>query len=66
MRGLSLIVASGSYSPVPVCGVFTVVASLVAEDRLWGAWASVVAAQGLSSCSLWAVVPGLSSCGTRA
>ena len=29
------------------CGLLTVVASVVAEHRLWGPWAAVVAAHGL-------------------
>ena len=37
-----------------VPGFLTVVASLVAEDRLEGVWASVVVAHGLSNCGSWA------------
>ena len=48
--GSFLVVASGSYSLVSVCGLLTVVASLVAEQGLWGTQASVVAARGLSIC----------------
>ena len=40
--GSVLVVASGSYSLVSVCGLLTVVASLVAEQGLWGTQASVV------------------------
>ena len=47
-RGLSLVAASGGYSLVVVCGLFVAVASLVSEHRLWGTWASVVAAYRLS------------------
>ena len=38
---------------VVVCGLLIVVASLVAEPRLW-AWASEVAVRRLSSCGSWA------------
>ena len=41
--GFSLIAASGGYSLVAVCGLLTVVASLVAEHGLSGTQASVVA-----------------------
>ena len=39
------------YSPVAVRGLLIAVASLVSEHRLWSSWASIVAAQRLSSCS---------------
>ena len=42
------------------------VASLVAEHTLKGAPASVVAAQGLNSCSSWALEHRLDSCGAWA
>ena len=38
------------YSLAMVRRFLTVVAPLVAEHRLWGAWASVVVACGLSIC----------------
>ena len=40
---------SGEYSLVAVCRLLTEVSSLVVEHGLLGAWASVVAAYGLSS-----------------
>ena len=45
-----------------VHGFLTVVASLVAEDRLEGVWASVVVAHGLRNCGSWAG-HGLNCCG---
>ena len=42
MYGLSLVVESGGYCLVLVCGFLIAVATLVAEHRLW--------ARGLSSC----------------
>ena len=39
---------------VAALGLFTGVASLVAEHRLKGVWASAVATLGLSSCGAWA------------
>ena len=53
MCGLSLIVMTGGYSLVTVCGLLTVAASLVAEHGLYGWQASVVAACGLSSLVRW-------------
>ena len=44
----SLVVASRGYSLVAIHGFQ--VASLVAEHRFWGAWASVVVVHGLSNC----------------
>ena len=49
-RGLSLVAVSGGYTLAAVHGLLTAVASLVAEHRLQGVQASVVAAPGLSSC----------------
>ena len=46
-RAFSL-VAIGGASLVGLPGLLTAVASLVASPRLWGAGASVAAAQGLS------------------
>ena len=48
---LSLVVASGDYSPVAMLGLLISVASLFVEHRLYGVWASVVAALRLS-CSM--------------
>ena len=48
---LSLVVASGDYSPVAMYGLLLSVASLIVEHRLYGIWASVVAALRLS-CSV--------------
>ena len=54
------------FSVVVVCRLLTVMASLVAEDRLLGVWASVVGACGLSSCGSWVLELRLNSCGTQA
>ena len=51
---------------VVVHGLLIAVAFLVAENRLSGAQASVVAALGFSSCGTWALERRLSSCGARA
>ena len=51
---------------VVVGGLLIVVASLVAECRLQGSWASVVAAWGLSICGSRALGHRLNSCGTWA
>ena len=56
----------GGSSLVAVPRLLIVVASLVAEHRLWGPQASAVAAPGLSSCSSPALEHRLSSYGTRA
>ena len=55
-------VASRGYSPVAMHRLRIVVASLIAEQELQGARASVVVAHGLSRCSSQA----LESCGTWA
>ena len=60
-RRLSLVMASGSYSPVMAHG-FSLRWLLVVEHRLQGAQASVVVACGLSSCASRAVEHRLSSC----
>ena len=44
--GFSLAVSRGYYSPVALHGLLTAAASFVVEQRLSGAWASVVAARG--------------------
>ena len=62
----SLVVSSGGYSLVAVCGLPVAVASLVAQHGLWSTWASVVATHRLSSCTSWTLEHRLSSCGTRA
>ena len=64
--GFSLAVMSGGHSPVVVCRVLTGVSSRVAELGLKGVQASVVAAQGLSSCGSWALEHRLNSCGAQA
>ena len=61
----SLVAASRGYPPVAVCRLFIAVASLV-ELRLKGAWPSLVAALGLSSCSSWVLDHSLNSCGAWA
>ena len=48
--GSSLVVSRG-YSLLEACRLLVVVASPVAEHRLWGTWASLAVACGLSSCS---------------
>ena len=60
---LSLVAASRGYSLVKVLRLLTGVTSLVAERRLWGSQASVVAAHGLDSCGSWALECRLSACG---
>ena len=64
-RGIPLDVESVGYSLV-ICSLLPGVASPVAEHRLWGMWASVALARGLSSCSSEAVGHSLRSCGTQA
>lgn len=54
---LSLVVASGDYSWVAVCGLFTVVPSFAAEHRLQGMWALAAVAHRLScskACGIFA------------
>ena len=48
-----------------VGGLLTAVVSLV-EHRLWGSWASVAVALGLSSCRSQALEHRLNSCGAWA
>ena len=48
MCGLSLVVVSGGYSLAAVCRLLITAASLAAEHRFYGTWASVVVALGLS------------------
>ena len=64
--GFSLVARSRGYSLVLEFGLLIVLASLFAEHRLYTAWASAVAACGLSSCGsralehrLNSLVPGL-------
>ena len=63
--GFSLVAASGGYPVVVMYGLIAV-ASLVAEHRLQGMWASVAVAGGLSSCSSQALEHRLNSCSTQA
>ena len=56
-RGLSLVAVSLGYALGAVLRLLIAVASLVAECRLQGAWASVVAADGLSSCGAQPKLP---------
>ena len=65
-QGVSLGVANGDCSQVAELGLLIAVASLVAEHRFQGIWASVVATRGLSGYSSWALQGWLNSCGTRA
>ena len=48
-----------------MCRLLVVMASLVVEHGLLGAWASVIAARGLSSCGSRSLEHRLKSCGTR-
>ena len=59
--GFSVVVVSGDYSAVVMCRLLTTQASLVVEHRLYGSRASVVVADGLSSCSSWALRQGRGS-----
>ena len=61
----SLVAASGGY-PVVVMHGLTAVASLVAEHRLQGMWASGAVAGGLRSCSSQAFEHRLNSCSAQA
>ena len=63
--GFSLVVASRGYS-LAVLGLLVAVASPVVEHKLKSAWASAIAARGLSSCSSWAPEHRLNSCVTWA
>ena len=64
--GFSLVEASGGYSLIVMSRPLTVVASLVAEHRLWSVWASVAIAHGLSHCASQAPSHRLNSCGAWA
>ena len=64
--GFSLAVGGRGYSLVVVCEPRTALASFAVERGLSGAWTSVVAAHGLSSCGSQVLEHGLSSCGVRA
>ena len=59
-KAFSLAVASEGYSPVAVLG------RLIAVASHCGAWASVAAARGVSSCSPWPLEHRLCSFGTLA
>ena len=58
--------ASGIYSLVAVLGLLLAGDSLIVEHRLWGVWASVLEASGLSSRGSQILEHSLNSCGTRA
>ena len=58
--------ANGDCSQVAELGLLIAVASLVAEHRFQGTWASVVATRGLSGYSSRALQGWLHSCGTQA
>ena len=64
-HGLSLVAASRDYSSLWCVG-FSLRWLLLLQSTGSSAWASVVAAHGLSSCSTWALERRLSSCGARA
>jgi hypothetical protein len=59
-------VASGIYSLVAELGLLLAGASLIVEHRLWGVWASVLEASGLSSRGSQTLEHSLNSCGTWA
>ena len=61
-RELSPAVKSGSFSEFKVCGLLTVLASLVVEHGLERTWASAAAANGLSSGCSQAPEHKLNSC----
>ena len=65
-RSFLLVVESGPYSVIVVCGLLIPAASLIVEHGRSGTRASVVAACGLSSCSSQILEHGLNSCGTQA
>ena len=50
LMGFSLAVVSGGCSLVAAHKLLVAIAFLAVEHRLWGTWASVVAARGLSIC----------------
>ena len=62
--GLSLVVVSTGYSLAVSRLLLVAVASPVVEHKLKSAWASAIAARGLSSCSSWAPEHRLNSCVT--
>ena len=64
--GFSLVSESRGYSLVTVCELPVVIASRIAEHRLYGVQASVVTAHGLNSCGAWALEHRLSGCGAPA
>ena len=59
--GFSQAVVSKGYSLAVVHGLLIAVASLIAEQGLFGAQASAVEALGLNSCSSWTLEHGLNS-----
>ena len=66
LHGLSLVVESVASAAVAVLEILPGEASLVAEQRLSGAWASGVTAGVLSSCGSRAAEPRLRICDTWA
>ena len=66
MHVFFVVVESGGYSLIAVCGLLTALASLAVDLGLQGTRASVLAARGLSSCGLQALKHKLNSCGTQA
>ena len=63
--GFPLVVVSGGSSLAAVSGLLVAVASLAVECGLWGVWASVVAALGLSSCGSQALGHSFNSYGKQ-
>ena len=64
-HGLSLVLASRVYSTL-WCAGFSMQWLLLLQSITLGAWASAVAARGLSSCDSRALEQGLGSCGVWA
>ena len=63
--GFFLVLKTGSYSLVALCGLLIAVTSLVVGHGLQGAWASLFAACRLSICGSRARAHRLNSCGTQ-
>ena len=66
MHGLCLVASSMDRSLVGVHGLLIVMASLVVENGLQGARASVVVVHGLGICNSWALEHRIESYGAQA
>ena len=64
--GFPLAASSGGYTVVAVHGLLIVMASLVVENGLQGARASVVVVHGLGICNSWALEHRIESYGAQA